>query len=124
MEDFAMSTKFAVVSVWAEDIAAAVRFYREVLGLELASHHGSRPHFRVNGVYLTVLKGTSVSTQNAEPDHFPLFALSVDNLDEMVKRLEGHHIALPWGVVSSANERWVLFHDPAGNVIELIQFNN
>ncbi len=70
-----------------------------------------------------MLKGTPAPAQNAEPDHFPLFALSVENLDEMVKRLEEHHVVLPWGVASSANERWVLFHDPAGNLIELVQFN-
>ncbi len=118
-----MPTKFAVVSVWAEDVAANVHFYHDVLGLELLSHHGSRPHFRVDGVYLTVLKGTPTPAQNTEPEYFPLFALSVENLDEMVERLEGHHVELPWGIESDANGRWVMFHDPAGNLIELVEFN-
>ncbi|HSB01601.1 MAG TPA: VOC family protein [Anaerolineales bacterium] len=117
-----MSTKFAVIAVWAEDVLANVHFYRDVLGLELLSHHGSRPHIRVGGVYLTVLKGSPMPAQNADPDHFPLFALSVENLDEMVKRLEEYHIALPWGVGSGTEERWVMFHDLAGNLIELVQF--
>lgn len=117
-----MPTKFAVVSVWAEDIPASVHFYRDVLGLELSLHHGSRPHFQVGGVYLTILQGVPVAAKNTDPDHFPLFAFSVDNLDEMVKRLEGHHVVLPWGIGNSAGERWILFHDPAGNLIELVQF--
>lgn len=119
-----MPTKFAVVSVWAEDVAANVHFYRDVLGLELVSRHGSRPHFQVAGVYLTILKGTPTPAQHVDPDHFPLFALSVDDLDEMIVRLEKRHVVLPWGVASSVDERWVLFHDPAGNLIELVQFNN
>ncbi len=119
-----MSTKFAVVSVWAEDVAANVHFYRDVLRLELLAQHDSLPHFKVDGIYLTMLQGTPAPAQNADPDHFPLFALSVDDLDEMVARLEKYHIALPWGIGSSANERWVLFHDPAGNLVELVQFNN
>ncbi len=118
-----MSTKLAVIAIWAEDVAANVHFYRDVLELDLLPHHGSRPHFQVDGIYLTMLKGTPAPAQNAEPDHFPLFALAVDDLDEMVKRLEKHHIALPWGVQSGADGRWVMFHDPAGNLVELIQFD-
>ncbi len=118
-----MSTKFAVVSVWAHDVAANVHFYRDVLGLELVLYHDSRPHFKVDGIYLTMLKGTPAPAQNAEPDPFPLFALSVDDLDEMVRHLEQHHVALSWGIEADANGRWVMFHDPAGNLIELVQFN-
>ncbi len=119
-----MSTKFAVVSVWSQDVAANVHFYRDVLGLELLAQHDSLPHFKVDGICLTMLKGAPAPAQNADPDHFPLFALSVDDLDEMVQRLEGYHVALPWGISSDATGRWVLFHDPAGNLIELVQFDN
>jgi catechol 2,3-dioxygenase-like lactoylglutathione lyase family enzyme len=118
---FRMPTRFAVISVWAKDVAASVHFYQDVLGLELLSHHILRPHFKVDGVYLTILTGTPAPAQNSEPDHFPLFALSVDNLDEMVKRLEQHHIVLG-GIESDTDGRWVMFHDPAGNLIELVQF--
>ena len=117
-----MSTKFAVISVWAEDVAATAHFYRDVLGLDLLSHHGSRPHFKIDGIYLTILKGTTVPAQDADPNRFPLFAFSVDNLDEMVKHLGQHGGALPWGIESRADERWAMFHDPAGNLIELVQF--
>ncbi len=118
-----MSTKLAAISVWAEDVVANIPFYRDVLGLELLSHQGSRPHFRIGGVYLTILKGTPVPAQNTDPDRFPLFALSVENLGEMVKRLEEHHIGLPWGIESDADGCWVMFHDPAGKLIEFVQFN-
>lgn len=118
-----MSTKFTVIAVWAEDVVTNAHFYRDVLGLSLLTHHGSRPHFKIDGIYLIILKGTPVSAQNADPDRFPLFALSVDNLDEMVKRLETYGVALPWGIESNADERWVMFYDPAGNLIELVQFS-
>jgi hypothetical protein len=39
-----------------------------------------------------------------------------------VERLTDHQVALPWGVEGGAGERWVMFHDPAGNLIELVQF--
>jgi catechol 2,3-dioxygenase-like lactoylglutathione lyase family enzyme len=117
-----MSTRFAVIAIWAEDVAANAHFYRDVLGFELLPHHSSRPHFKVEGVYLTILKGIPAPAQNADPERFPLFALSVDDLDEMVKRLEKYEVTLPWGVENDVNGRWVMFHDPAGNLIELVQF--
>jgi len=117
-----MSIKFSVITLWAEDVPANAHFYRDVLGLGLLPHHGERPHFDVNGIYLTILKGKPTPAHDAEPARFPLFALSVDDLDEMVNRLEKLHVEMPWGVESNSVSRWVIFHDPAGNLIELVQF--
>jgi catechol 2,3-dioxygenase-like lactoylglutathione lyase family enzyme len=120
-----MSIKFAVISIWAEDEPACAHFYRDVLGLTLMPHpQGGRPHFTVDGVYLTILKGKPVPARSAQPSRFPIFAFSVDDLDAMIERLEKHHVALPWGVEGGAGERWVMFHDPAGNLIELAQFTD
>ena len=80
------------------------------------------PHFDVNGVYLTILKGVPTPAGNAEPARFPLFALSVDDLDVMVSRLEKQHVEMPWGIENNAASRWIMFQDPAGNLIELVQF--
>jgi catechol-2,3-dioxygenase len=117
-----MSANFAFIALWAEDVPACAHFYRDVLDLALLPHHGGRPHFDVDGVYLTILKGAPTPAQNAEPKRFPLIAFSVDDLDEMVIRLEKHNVKMPWGVESDAVSRWVMFHDPAGNLIELVQF--
>ena len=84
-----MSTKFAVVSIWAEDVLTCAHFYRDVLGLNLLPHHADRLHFDVNGIYLTIIKGKP----------------------------------MPWGVEGNSASRWMMFHDPAGNLIELVQFN-
>ncbi len=116
-----MPTKLAVIAVWAEDVTANAHFYRDVLGLDPAPHLGPRPHFRIDGVYLVILKGTPIPARNSDPDRFPLFALAVDDIDEMVRHLEQHHVISPWGIESDADGRWVMFHDPAGNLIELVQ---
>jgi catechol 2,3-dioxygenase-like lactoylglutathione lyase family enzyme len=114
-----MSLKFAVIALWAEDVVGCLHFYQDVLGLTLSAEHGPQPHFQVDGVYLVIRKGIPRPASNA--DRFPLFALAVDQLDEMVPRLAAHDVALPWGVEGNANARWVMFHDPAGNLIELVQ---
>jgi catechol 2,3-dioxygenase-like lactoylglutathione lyase family enzyme len=115
-----MIKNVAVISLWAEDVPETAHFYMDVLGLELlAHHHGGRPHFKVGEAYLTILKGKPLPAEEAVPDRFPLFAFRVQDLDEAVARLEAHGVELPWGVEGEGGARWVMFYDPAGNLIEL-----
>ena len=117
--------RIAVVSLWAEDVPTAAHFYRDVIGLRLLSHHShrdGRPHFDLDGTYLTILKGRPIPAQNAEPSRFPLIAFAVDDLDSAIERLRAHRVKLPKDVAEGADSRWVMFHDPAGNLIELVQF--
>ena len=116
-------THIAVVSLWAEDVPAAAHFYRVAIGLPLLAHHGhERPHFDLGGAYLVILKGRPQPAQDSVPLRFPLFALAVPDLDSAIDRLRAHAVELPWGIEEGTDSRWVLFHDPAGNLIELVQF--
>jgi catechol 2,3-dioxygenase-like lactoylglutathione lyase family enzyme len=90
-----MSIKFSVIALWVEDVPACAHFYRDALGLTSLPHPGERPHFDVNGANLTILKGMPTPAGNAEPARFPLFTLSVDDLDVMVSRLEKLHVKMP-----------------------------
>lgn len=113
-------SRVVVISLWAEDVPATAHFYKDVLGLELLSHHhGDRPHFKVGETYLTILKGKPIPAENPTPERFPLFALGVDDLDSAVERLQTHGVELPWGVEEGQDSRWVMFYDPAGNLIEI-----
>ncbi len=109
-----MDARLAVVSLWADDVPATAHFYRDVIGLRMLPHHGDRPHFDLGGVYLTILKGTP----RPAPTRFPIVAFAVDDLDAAVDRLRAHHVELPWGIEEDADSRWVMFRDPAGNLIE------
>ena len=109
-----------MVSVWAENVAETAHFYRDVLDLQLLPHHhGGRPHFKVGGALLTILKGKPLPALDADPSRFPIFALRVRDLDQAVARLEDHGVDLPWGTEGQGDNRWVMFYDPAGNLIEL-----
>ncbi len=118
-----MYPRVAVISLWAENVPATTHFYRDVIGLKLLSHHGGRPHFDVNGIYLTILQGKPQPAEHSLPERFPIFALAVDDLESSVAKLSSHQVDLPWGIESDAGSRCVMFHDPAGNLIELVQFN-
>jgi hypothetical protein len=38
--------------------------------------------------------------------------------------LRAHHVDLLWGIEEDAGSRWVMLHDPAGNLIELVHFKH
>ena len=53
---------------------------------------------------------------------FPLLAFAVDDLASAVERLHAHGVELPWGVEEGAESQWAIFRDPAGNLVELVEF--
>ena len=117
-----MNPRLAVVTLWAEDVAVAAHFYRDVIGLKLMSHDQHRPHFDLGGAFLVILQGRSRVPLNPVPERFPLVAFAVDDLDAAVERLRAHQVDLPWDIEEDADSRWVMLHDPAGNLIELAKF--
>jgi catechol-2,3-dioxygenase len=118
-----MPAKIAVIALWAEDLVASSRFYRDVLRLSLLPDHVTRLHFDVEGVHLTILRRYPAPAQDAEPDDFPLFAVAVHDLDKRVSLLKKHRVALTWGIEGNETPRLAKFHNPGGNLIGLVQFN-
>lgn len=112
----------AVVSLWAEDVLTTAHFYRDVIGLKMLPHHAERVVFDLGGAYLMLLKGRATPAQDMLPARFPLVAFSVENLDRAVERLHTHQVETPCGIESGPGNRWVMFHDPAGNLVELVEF--
>jgi len=117
-----MDNRLVVVSLWAEDVPSTVAFYRDVLGLRLVGHTGGHHHFDLGGTYLVVLQGRPNPPGDPVPERFPIFALQVDDLDAAIEQLYKHQVELPWGVEGGSNTRYVMFYDPAGNLIELVEF--
>jgi len=116
-----MITRVAVVSLWAPDVPAAVKFYRDVLGLRALPGHDDPPHFIVQGVMLAILRGEPQPPLDPTPERFPLLAFAVENLDETVGMLKQASIELPWGIEGTPETPWIMLHDPAGNLIEIAQ---
>jgi catechol-2,3-dioxygenase len=119
-----MSPRIFVVSLYEEDLGAAAHFYRDIVGLALVPHHGGRLHFDLGGNYLVLLQGTPPHRETSPAERFPTIAFAVDDLDAAIRRLELHQVDLPWGLEQDATSRWVMFYDPSGNMIELVQLTH
>ncbi|MCX6036263.1 MAG: hypothetical protein NTV38_15040 [Chloroflexi bacterium] len=108
--------------MWAEDVPATAHFYREVVGLNIMPHHaGDRPYFDLEGCALAIVRGRPALPPDPEP-RFPVVAFSIPDLDTAIKKLRLHAVDLPWGVETNSASRWVMFHDPAGNLVEIVEF--
>ncbi len=118
-----MNPRIAVVSLWAEDEPAVAHFYRDVIGLNLLPHHPvDRIHFDLDGIVLAIIPGRSVLPPDPEP-RFPVVAIAVPELDNAVETLRLHGVDLPRGMETNSTGSWVMFRDPAGNLVELVEFN-
>ena len=115
--------KLIVVTLWAPDIPEIVHFYRNVFGLDLLPHHGEHPAFTVgDGIHLTIRKGTPVPPQDATP--FPMIAFQVPNLDEAIHHLQAHGVEMEGEVIANPSVRYVMFRDPAGNLLEIAELHS
>ena len=116
--------KISVVSLSVDDLPKAVHFYRDVLGLSLVSHSGDLPHFQLENGLLVLVKGKPQPALDAFPERFPLLAIEVDDLDAMVLKMRKMGIELPYDIEEQHEARYMMFPDPAGNLIELVQIKN
>jgi len=119
-----LKEKIAVVSLWAPDVKETAHFYMDVLGLKLmGEHHGGRPHFELGDSVLTLLEGKPSPARDTTVERFPLLAFETEDIESAKQHLEAHKVDLPWGLEVDHYSKWVMFHDPAGNLIEIAEFD-
>jgi catechol 2,3-dioxygenase-like lactoylglutathione lyase family enzyme len=117
-----MNLKLAVVTLWSNDVMRATDFYRDVMGLPLLFLDRGRPHFGLGRAYLLILQGQPQEVKDSVPPRFPVLAFGVEDLDEAIQHLKACGVELPWGIEEDAHTRWVMFRDPAGNLLEIAKF--
>jgi len=110
-----------VVTLWAQDVPVTTHFYQNVLGLPLLAQHGERPHFKIGETLITILHSEAPISQNGQSIRFPALAFAVVDLDAAAGELQAAGVELPWGIEQDGDGRWVMFRDPAGNLIEIAE---
>jgi catechol 2,3-dioxygenase-like lactoylglutathione lyase family enzyme len=117
-----MKLKLAVVTLWAKDVQRTADFYRDVLTLPLLMMDRGRPHFDLGGAYLVILRGQPHQFEDSMEARFPVLAFAVHDLEAAVHDLKAKNVEMPWGIEEDNDSRWVMFHDPGGNLLEIAQF--
>jgi catechol 2,3-dioxygenase-like lactoylglutathione lyase family enzyme len=120
--------KVLETALYADDLAAAEAFYRDVLALPLHSRHAGRHvFFRCGeGMLLifdptaTTLEAGGVPAHGARGPAHAAFAVDEDDLDAWQTRLGEHDVAIEASLTWPHGGRSIYFRDPAGNSLELI----
>lgn len=112
------------ITIRVNNIAAAEKFYGEVLGFELVRKMGqSMATYRVGkkDTLVIVEAETSYDTTSRDyrVDHFGFMVDSPQEVDDMAKYLKENEVNIVVGPVNRKNGRFVFFTDPDGNMIEI-----
>lgn len=112
--------------IYAGDLAAAERFYSEVLGLEKYSSFGVAVSFRTDhGVLLIFDPAKAILPNRGVPSHGAIgpghlaFAMPAADLEAWRAHLQAHGVAIEMEVNWEQGGTSLYFRDPAGNSIEL-----
>lgn len=114
-------------ALYAKDLAAAERFYCEVLGLEVVSRLEKRGvAFRCGqGVLLvfdpkrTRVPDREVPTHGADGEGHVAFAIPQSELDAWRRHLQERGVSIEVEVEWPEGGQSIYFRDPAGNSVEL-----
>ncbi|WP_433305445.1 VOC family protein [Actinoplanes sp. CA-030573] len=121
--------KIEVITIFAEDLAAARAFYEDVFGLEVVWSDEASAVVRLENLMINVLRADRADTliepravAGAEAGVRLLPTIAVDDVDAVHEQLKEHGVTIlngptdrPWG------RRTLAFTDPAGNVWEAAQ---
>jgi catechol 2,3-dioxygenase-like lactoylglutathione lyase family enzyme len=113
-----MKVKRIVANIDTRDIAAARRFYHDVLGLELLMDHG---WIATYGSPQTMRVQISVASEGGSGTPTPDLSIEVDDVDAALERMRKAGFAIEYG---PADEPWGVrrfyVRDPFGKLVNIL----
>ena len=112
--------------LYAEDLVAAERFYRDVVGLEVIGRGELAVVFRCGGSVLLIFdprksgaSGRDVPSHGTSGAGHIAFAVKPEELDAWREQFRNAGISIEEEVDWDEGGRSLYFRDPAGNIVEL-----
>ncbi len=112
--------------IYADDLAAAERFYHDVLGLAVYSRSETVVSFRLAGGVLLVFDprratqpNRGVPSHGAQGPGHVAFAAAPESLEQWRDHLAAHDVPIEMEVNWEQGGTSLYFRDPAGNSVEL-----
>lgn len=113
-----MKVRRIVANIGAQDIAAAERFYHDVLGLDILMDHGWIVTYG-SGEEMSVQ--LSVATEGGSKTPVPDLSIEVDDVDAAQERMRNAGFPIEYG---PADEPWGVrrfyVRDPFGKLINIV----
>ena len=113
-----MKVKRIIANIATQDIAAAKRFYHDVLGLDLLMDHG---WIATYGSAETMDIQVSFAEQGGSGTPVPDLSIEVDDVDEALEAMKAAGFAIEYG---PADEPWGVrrfyVRDPYGRLVNIL----
>jgi catechol 2,3-dioxygenase-like lactoylglutathione lyase family enzyme len=113
-----MKVKRIVSNIVTRDVAAAKRFYQEVLGLKMLMDHGWLVTY---GSAERMTVQVSIASEGGSGTPTPDLSIEVDDLDAVLKRVKQAGIPIEYG---PAEEPWGVrrfyVRDPFGKLVNIL----
>ena len=113
-----MQVKRIVANIAAEDVAAARRFYQDILGLDLLMDHG---WIATYGSSQKMSVQVSIASEGGSGTPVPDLSIEVDDLDTALQRMKKAKVAIEYG---PADEPWGVrrfyVRDPFGRLVNIL----
>ena len=113
-----MQVKRIVANIAAENVAAARRFYRDILGLDLLMDLG---WIATYGSSQKMSVQVSIMSEGGSGTPVPDLSIEVDDLDTALQRMKKAKVAIEYG---PADEPWGVrrfyVRDPFGRLINIL----
>jgi catechol 2,3-dioxygenase-like lactoylglutathione lyase family enzyme len=113
-----MKVKRIVANIDTRDVAAAKRFYQEVLGLKMLMDHGWLVTY---GSAEKMTVQVSIASEGGSGTPTPDLSIEVDDLDAALKRVKQTGIPIEYG---PAEEPWGVrrfyVRDPFGKLVNIL----
>ncbi|MDB6063414.1 MAG: glyoxalase [Verrucomicrobiaceae bacterium] len=113
-----MQVKRIVANIATDDVAAAQRFYRDVLGLTVLMDHG---WIATYGSDVPMSVQISVASEGGSGTPVPDLSIEVDDLDAALKRMRTANIPIEYGPVDEPwGVRRFYVRDPFGKLVNIL----
>lgn len=114
-----MKIKRIIANIAAAEPHKADAFYRDILGLNLAMDHG---WIRTYAGSTKMDVQVSVASEGGSDTPVPGLSIEVDDLDEVLRRVQAANIPLEYGPVSEPwGVRRFFVKDPFGTLINILE---
>lgn len=113
-----MKVKRIVANIAAADVAAAGRFYQDLLGLDRLMDHG---WIATYGSAEAMSVQVSIASQGGSGTPTPDLSIEVDDLDAALQRMRSAGVPIEYGPVDEPwGVRRFYVRDPAGKLVNIL----
>ncbi len=107
-----------VANIATDDVAAARRFYRDILGLDVLMDHGWLVTY---GSSQKMSVQVGIASQGGSGTPVPDLSIEVDDVDAALRRMRKAKIAIEYGPADEPwNVRRFFVRDPFGRLVNIL----